>query len=279
MKRAAGFNSERTYGIEIEFNLASNHQNLNLREVGFQVARLMNEAGVTCEFESYNHNVRSYWKIVTDASCGLELVSPPLKGDEGFRQIQVACNALHRAGAKVDRRCGLHVHHDAHDFTVNSFKALYGIYVRFEAAIDELMPMSRRGSSNHYCQSPRRSLTDIEACSQIRDITTRLYYDRYVKLNCQSYGRYGTVEFRQHSGTIEADKIVNWIVLTQAMVEKATKGTVVLKQGANDWFNFKKVIRAYAWMGADEKLQTAIKFYNERRIQLARQAGVETTTD
>ena len=32
-----------------------------------------------------------------------------------------------------------------------------------------------------------------------------------------------TVEFRQHSGTTEADKVINWIALTQAFVNETIR--------------------------------------------------------
>jgi hypothetical protein len=38
-----------------------------------------------------------------------------------------------------------------------------------------------------------------------------IYPTRFRKLNTRAYSRHKTVEFRQHSGTIEAIKIVNWI--------------------------------------------------------------------
>ena len=98
---------------------------------------------------------------------------------------------------------------------------------------------------------------------------------RYCKVNLKSFRRHGTIEFRHHSGSTDFEKISNWIILTQAIVERAVNSRVVMKQGAEDWFNFKKVIRAYAWMGADEKLQKAIKFYNKRRRHFSKKFNTE----
>jgi Putative amidoligase enzyme. len=107
------FDNNRLWGVEIEFLDTVNRED---------VARKMTEKGVLCYVEGYNHTTRGHWKVVTDASCGYELVSPPLKGEEGFRQLKIACEVLNELGAKVDKRCGLHVHHDANDFTVDTFK-------------------------------------------------------------------------------------------------------------------------------------------------------------
>jgi hypothetical protein len=43
--------------------------------------------------------------------------------------------------------------------------------------------------------------------------------NRYHKLNTESYWRHNTVEFRQHSGTIEYEKISNWILFLARFVE------------------------------------------------------------
>jgi hypothetical protein len=40
-------------------------------------------------------------------------------------------------------------------------------------------------------------------------------------VNVTAYTKHGTCEFRQHSGSIEGDKISNWIIITQAIMVKA----------------------------------------------------------
>ena len=61
------------------------------------------------------------WKVVTDSSIGAsrefqaEVVSPILTyGD--IEQLQEVVRAIRRAGARVDRSCGIHVHCDASAF-------------------------------------------------------------------------------------------------------------------------------------------------------------------
>jgi hypothetical protein len=44
-------------------------------------------------------------------------------------------------------------------------------------------------------------------------------FDRYQKLNLESLERHGTIEFRQHSGTVDAEKAVNWVRLCTAFIE------------------------------------------------------------
>jgi hypothetical protein len=52
------------------------------------------------------------------------------------------------------------------------------------------------------------------------------YMDRYRALNFNAYAKYGTVEVRQHQGTLNADKIINWIKFGQSVIAAAVAGTV-----------------------------------------------------
>lgn len=209
------FDENRIFGVEIEF-LATIDRN--------ELQNKCRELGVNCYVESYNHiDNDDYWKIVTDSSCGYEIVSPRLKGHDGLAQIEKVCNALNQLGAKVNKNCGLHVHHDARDFTVNTFKNILNIYVRYEKVFDTMMPQSRRANNNTFCRTMikddvQETLNKIKNCKTVYDLTCGLYYSRYGKVNLQSYTLHGSIEFRQHSGTTDAEKIINWVVLTQAIV-------------------------------------------------------------
>src|SRR5690606_38760739 len=82
--------SNRKFGVEIEFIFSGNIHD---------VAAKLNEYGVTTVVEGYNHQTRAHWKIVHDASCGWELVSPPMAGEAGLEEIRKACKALVDSGA------------------------------------------------------------------------------------------------------------------------------------------------------------------------------------
>lgn len=262
----------RTYGVEIEF-------------VGdrYMVLEAVRELGIECHIEGYNHETRNHWKIVSDSSVranrnqngsGWELVSPILKGRDGLEQIKKVCKALKIAGAAVNRSCGLHVHHDAADFTTNTFKNLIRLYARFEPVIDSLVSQSRRGNNNRYCKSlAELNIDEIMKQKDLYNITA-LYGNRYRKLNLQSYITHGTVEFRQHQGTIDADKIINWIKLTQAMVQRAVDRPVRKGTAAADWETFKDYIfRNHAPNNRQttfsEDTKQLVKFYQKRIKELA----------
>jgi len=203
----------RTFGVEIEF--IGNRQ---------AVARALNAAGVRCEVQGYNHRTSRKWKVVTDASlCGQagELVSPPMKyNDASFRIIEKVSAALNEAGATVDRQCGLHVHHDAGDFRGQDFARLVADYSDNRRIIDQVMPQSRRVNANSWCRAPRRSVRALTTAAAVRTACGT----RYTAVNVSAFFVHGTVEFRQHAGTTDAVKILNWIHFTHACMEKARSG-------------------------------------------------------
>lgn len=221
----------RKFGIEIEcFGPVSSEA----------VARAISAAGVNCVAEGYNHLTRSYWKVITDGSIqapgsqiGYEIVSPPLTG-EAYDDIRTVSNVLIDLGVTVNRSCGLHVHIDAANLTTPQLFMVAARYHRFGNEIDAVLPNSRRATNNMYCLP----LTDEMAA--MRDSTTpervfgmpsrsmvQQFFERgsmrsrYRKLNLMSYLVHGTVEFRQHSGTVEARKIINWVEFCQNFVEQS----------------------------------------------------------
>ena len=258
------FNEERTFGVEIEFQ--------GNRE---EVARLMNAKGVRAYVEGYNHSTKSYWKLITDSSCGYELVSPPLKGREGLEQLKKACEALKEARASVDRRCGLHVHHDINDYNAKQIANIFAIYIKLEKTIDTFVPNSRRANNNTYCKSLFQGTTQqaildkLKAVNSIEDIR-RIWYTRYVKVNFQSYVKYGTIEFRQHSGTIEFDKMYNWILLTQQIVNMAATPVQKIYKPENDNLqSMRNILRLIPAKGATKEVAAMFKWYRNRAKQLA----------
>jgi hypothetical protein len=224
------------FGVEIEMLLPGQTSFIN--RVASGVARDLCEAGVTCSFEGYNHHRRDYWKIVTDGSLssptgyvGLEVVSPPLN-DAGVPQIDTVCRMLQQLNARVNRSCGLHVHIGARHLTLDAMRRLAFLYIENEDVIDTLMPPSRRKNLNRYCGG-LKAHASIEEVTRARDVPALAIAirrndidnrnaSRYTKLNFASYWKHGTVEFRQHSGTVDAEKIKRWVGFCQKLVDVAT---------------------------------------------------------
>lgn len=201
------------------------------------LAQALNAAGVPTHSESYNHTTRNHWKIVNDASvqgeAAMELVSPVLQGEAGLAQVEKVCQVLVRLGAKVNKTCGLHVHFDARTLSVNNWKSLYKNYITLEGEFDAIMPDSRRANNNRFCRSltfrngsKESTFNAIDRATTVQQLSSLVAGTRYVKLNAESFQRHGTVEFRQHSGTVEFEKIGNWIRICGALIDKSKTDSV-----------------------------------------------------
>jgi hypothetical protein len=209
------FTSTRSFGVEIEFctELLSG-----------EVVQHLTDAGLNVRNEDYNHHTRNHWKIVPDGSIsqGFELVSPPLSGGEGLAEVILAARVLVQIGCYVDTSCGLHVHVDANDLSGASVVNAVRRMVRYESEIDTMVPAHRR--SNSFALSNRQQLGVMEQhLSSDPDASARticgVVSGRYRKLNTAAYIRHGTLEFRQHSGSIDGTKIANWIMFCVQFVQ------------------------------------------------------------
>src|SRR5262245_26549167 len=119
----------RKFGIEIECMLPRT-QTMD------SVARAINTAGVPCFNAGYSHSRSSQWKVVSDGSLsggnGMEIVSPPMTGEQSLDHIAIVCRVLNELGATVNRSCGLHVHVDAGNLQAPAMRKLAAIYIENE---------------------------------------------------------------------------------------------------------------------------------------------------
>jgi len=238
--------TERTFGVEMEMVGVTKEQ----------VAAALTAAGIPCQTSYYGSPNSSFWKAQPDGSVQVthanqgqgscELVSPILRGEAGLATIRRVCAVLATINAKVNKKCGLHVHMGARDLSHDEIKKICKIWVRDENIIDMVMPVSRRANNNRYCRSNLTKDTSAynepgTAMYTVDDMFNRissartfqqLQYavcpiGRYHKLNLCAFAEHGTIEFRQHSGTVEADKICYWIEFLDSMIAEArTRRTI-----------------------------------------------------
>lgn len=237
-----------TFGVEIECNVARG----SIREAAATT-------GMSYQYEGYNHNDgHAYFKFTTDASVrgenAIECVSPVMQGAKGKSDLKCAIDTLNRAGATVNRSCGLHVHIGAAGLTQKQYANVFNNYYFLEALIDTFMAPSRRRDTNCYC----RSLSDHSAltrCETVVDIQCVLDNDRYHKINPMSYNRHKTIEFRQHQGSTDYKKILNWVMFCGKLVEWSKKNRLTSHVTSIDELPF---------LTSAEK-----KFFNKRITELA----------
>ena len=241
------FNNNRGFGIELE--ITSNKGKTHVANAVTNRLRQVNPDYV-CVEESYNHTTRNYWKIVGDASLRgtrgcpntMEIVSPILKGDDGKQQLFAVLDALNNTyglEVKVNKSCGVHVHHDLTNWResrradfANNMNNLISLVAKYEHAIYRLLPESRQRG---YCNPVRNQYTNYNRFDQssykARIKTLKRSHQnrsvgniqggRYSGLNFQNLFTRGSVEYRYHQGSTNFSKLWNWIVFTQAFIETA----------------------------------------------------------
>lgn len=147
---------------------------------------------------------------------GREYVSPPLKPVELFIQLEIVTDLLNEYDVKVRKSCGLHVHCDAKGYTPKRLQYLVNHMVKSEKAMDSMLAPSRRGEANQWCNTMQPMLDQAIDGGRIR----RGGHFRYRNLNLVAFLDHGTVEFRQHQGTLDFEKIVYWSAFCQATAER-----------------------------------------------------------
>lgn len=201
-----------TFGVEIEC------YNINPRNL----ENIATAHGLAMHAETYNHTTKHHYKLVHDASIigagGIECVTPVLQDKQGFDSLKACCDSLAAAGAKVNRSTGLHVHVGG-NITAQQYVNTFVNYMYLETVIDSFMADSRRRNNNHFCKSLLNRKNALLQAHDINSVYFALNCDRYYKVNPCSYNRHHTIEFRQHQGTIEYDKISNWARFCIKLVE------------------------------------------------------------
>jgi len=127
--------------------------------------------------------------------------------------------------AYVNNTCGLHVHFDMRVIRNAQGELLSGIdaekqvkqygqrLARCVPALKMMLPKSRR--NNFFCQ---QAINELPRATDKQLPVGVIDKERYSFINMKSYRRFETLEVRGHSGTLNADKILNWIALCEKIM-------------------------------------------------------------
>lgn len=235
-----------TFGVEIECGV-----NMNI------LSNVARERNFNYQIEGYNHHDgHSYFKFVSDGSLSItdaiECVSPVLQGSNGEATLRNACETLNRAGAQVNSTCGLHVHIGASKLTDYQYISVFVNYSFLEDVIDTFMANSRR--DNVYARTLRH-VYGLVHCRTKADVSHSMGCSRYYKVNAESYRRHKTIEFRQHQGTTNFEKILYWVKFCGKLVQWSRN---------NRLSNAISSIDEIPFLNEDEK-----RFFKNRASQLA----------
>jgi hypothetical protein len=227
---------KRRFGVEIETVGAGRHEiAAALSELlGIHVP-ILGYHGTRCECcgREYQGAERfTTWRVERDGSLRhaasyhaltAEVVSPILQGVAGYEEVMKVTEVLTRVGATTNRTTGLHVHVEASDLTGEEVARVVEFYTANQTAIDTMVSASRRNNryANKYPAFRVASMKQAVAAQQGNKEALRGYANKYTVVNIAPLFTYGTIEFRQHQGSVNGKKITNWIKFVQAVVDAA----------------------------------------------------------
>lgn len=250
------------YGIEIEF--AGISRETAAETVAdffgaefFYVGGELDERDIT----DSRHRI---WKVVKDGSIDTndtqeqcELVSPVLTYEDMEVLIQIA-DLITKAGGKVNRSCGLHIHIDAVGFTPQAVVNLVTLVGSREQLIYKALEIPK--NRLRYCKRINEDLVEmiqeqkpatLENLKQYwylespyETVQGKYHSTRYHGVNLHAMFTKGTVEFRLFNSTLEGKRIKAYLQFTLALCHQAIlHKKAVLKKTAD--YNEKYTFRCF----------------------------------
>jgi len=191
-----------------------------------------------------NHPILNFIKVKSDASLsnGCELVFPPLsfQAESTWDYVSQAYELAISNGGRITTNTGHHVHiglkpieMDSEEFNRKSielfknrnqyfqdstefmqFELIKDVcfrYSKHQDFISSMLARSRRNS--RYCRPIDSFLNRIQSSSNIQDLKYSINgkFNAINLLNYNINGGKGTIEFRQHQGTLSSVKMKNWV--------------------------------------------------------------------
>lgn len=230
---------EQAFGMELEFT------GISREKAARAIAEVINgdtyakyEGGTYKKWTVTQYTDGRKWIVEYDSSVDdshggeqCEFVTPKCTYED-IGTVQECIRALRKAGAKVNKSCGLHIHVDASKHTAKSLKNLVFTFRAKEDLIFKAVAPTR--IRNFYCKPIDDSLIEnikknkkIDAetmkktwystYSDWRDETAHYHDSRYHALNLHSVWYRGTVEFRLFGATLHAGEVRAYINLCLAM--------------------------------------------------------------
>jgi|TARA_R100000084_G_scaffold103967_1_gene60228 hypothetical protein len=245
------FNNNRGFGVEVEFIRPNNVSKQDICDALTVNCRVEGYNHITRP----HWKIVSDSSVSANGRRGYvgdnEIVSPILYGENGFVQLKSMLDTLKQLECEVNYTCGIHVHHDVTNMMVQGkeksqkFLAnLVKFVAKYEHLIYKLVSPSRL-DNRQYSTPVRREYfsydldvtkNDVKKMiNKVKNDCNRKYnrggnvidrdqpspnvqHNRACGLNFRNVWTRGSVEFRYHNGSLNFEKIVSWIVFTQAIV-------------------------------------------------------------
>lgn len=248
LERIPGRENIRLCGVELE---GGNVWDPNRLHVGEELAAELYDLGIssTNRVQGYHHGNNGFAHIERDSSVDWEMVIGPINmaSVSQVRQLNKCVKIIRKAikenRAKLDMRCGTHIHVAADRV---GLQQAYNLHILF-AYIEDVMyrlgaahwKMHRAiASSDHYCQKASKQDSLMAFAHEYEGnryygLSFSNYFSRMIgscECGARRYGAWEectcslnkcTFEFRLFNATANPKKLFAYLALTQALVAKA----------------------------------------------------------
>ncbi len=242
------FVSQRCFGVELE--ASKNLEQIAIKDI---VAGGTSRGVSTTHWQASKNNRN--WHVKMDGSCGegedeygWEIASYKARGVDDLVSIANVAQRLKKAGLRVNKQCGLHVHVEVNDFCAHRMGYLLARWLAVEPWLFNAVPTRR--SKSVYCTALR----------QVRPVTDRKwtawelwehFKPEYKVYGSQDYRRVAlnlcnfymekdkankkrcTVELRLPEGTLRGVNVKNWTRFFVHLVETSAHDCSVFPVVAN----------------------------------------------
>ena len=190
---------------------------------------------------SHGGSTPATYRVEPDATVDAEIVSPPMRDTDTLNEVM---RILSADGFGVNTNCGQHVHIEAINaagtrMSFPDLRRLFAIWAHFEPTIETLVAPSRR--NNHFSRRiATHTYTQGTAASQalaapnFQGLSDDFSPGKFYAVNIRPFATRGTIEFRLHNGTLEANKIEGWIRLCAAIMDRSQSATDIEVQQVID---------------------------------------------
>jgi hypothetical protein len=230
--------SDITFGLELEF-VGGNAD---------AIARELYNQGICAYDERVRYHAPSVagkWKLerdgsVSDSSGGGEIVSPVLRDTpETWRNLEIICEVAKRHGARIDYRCGGHVHIGMEP--LDTARQRWRRFFKVMSGYEECIFRAAGGDEGSIRSNHRTYATPFSNRARVGSITSMALNDEYdvrnlasrVSQNDRYYGinltniseinKPNTVEFRYFNGSLNPKQLQANVKLAAGVIMAAEK--------------------------------------------------------
>lgn len=197
-----------------------------------------------------------FWDLKTDGSCGFELVTPPMSGEEVpevlgpvLRKLNES-EKLHKTSF-IDNHCGLHVTFDVNSVGTRGLKRILFTTLRHQEALVGTQPAYRK--NNQFCKpikpqnGLKKGIAGTVGLEQLKRAGHNIGLDgKYYLINLgKAFNGGGLIEFRFGGATTDAKVMDAFGILCECLIDAAlTRPKVTTLKDIKERF-FEEIIKPF----------------------------------